>query len=283
MITADEASEILSRAYVPEHAVGLMTAVSGGEPFLVEDYFCCRKDDVLIVVGYPLGRSFDASSFDASLKRMIKMFGPTRVSLIAPELPPAVGRSCRETEQDYYFTLDLPPLNIAGSALRAAGKAAASITVEQDVQLTAAHRELAEEFVERVNPPPRVKHLMFGMWNYVGRSAAAVVLSAWKADRSLAAFHVVDFSPADCTVYVIGCHSKRIYVLGASDLLFREMIRLSEERGKKYIHLGLGVNDGIRRFKQKWGGLPGLKYCMCELVLRKPSFLDAIVRHATKK
>ena len=35
------------------------------------------------------------------------------------------------------------------------------------------------------------------------------------------------------------------------------MLRSAREADKEYVHLGLGVNDGIRRFKTKWGGLPG--------------------------
>jgi hypothetical protein len=40
---------------------------------------------------------------------------------------------------------------------------------------------------------------------------------------------------------------------------------LAGEKHKEYIHLGLGVNEGIRRFKKKWGGIPFLKYEFCEL------------------
>jgi hypothetical protein len=43
------------------------------------------------------------------------------------------------------------------------------------------------------------------------------------------------------------------------------------------------VNEGIRRFKEKWGGVPSLKYEMCELKIRKPSFLDAIISYTTKR
>jgi hypothetical protein len=65
--------------------------------------------------------------------------------------------------------------------------------------------------------------------------------------------------------YVVGCFSKNHYVPHASDLLFFEMIKLAGEKHKEYIHLGLGVNEGIRRFKKKWGGIPFLKYEFCEL------------------
>jgi hypothetical protein len=64
--------------------------------------------------------------------------------------------------------------------------------------------------------------------------------------------------------YVLGCHSKRHYVPGASDLLFAKMVALAVEHGKSYIHLGLGGHEGVRRFKEKWGGLPRLRYEFCE-------------------
>ena len=54
--------------------------------------------------------------------------------------------------------------------------------------------------------------------------------------------------------------SIKINVPGASDLLFEEMVKLSQSQGKKAINLGLGVHAGIRRFKEKWGGVPFLPY-----------------------
>jgi hypothetical protein len=44
MLTAQEEAYILDQAYVPEHCIRLMTHVSGGEPFLMDDFFICRKD-----------------------------------------------------------------------------------------------------------------------------------------------------------------------------------------------------------------------------------------------
>jgi hypothetical protein len=38
------------------------------------------------------------------------------------------------------------------------------------------------------------------------------------------------------------------------------MVNLAQAEGKKAINLGLGVNAGIRRFKEKWGGVPFLPY-----------------------
>jgi hypothetical protein len=38
------------------------------------------------------------------------------------------------------------------------------------------------------------------------------------------------------------------------------MVNLAQTEGKKAVNLGLGVNSGIRRFKEKWGGVPFLNY-----------------------
>ncbi|MCJ7774258.1 MAG: hypothetical protein MUP22_14140, partial [Desulfobacterales bacterium] len=70
----------------------------------------------------------------------------------------------------------------------------------------------------------------------------------------------VDLGSTDFAYYLFNFRSKHIHIPGASDLLFWEMILLAQSNGKKAINLGLGINDGIRRFKQKWGGKPFLPY-----------------------
>ena len=81
---------------------------------------------------------------------------------------------------------------------------------------------------------------------------------------ALIAFYVLDVGAEKFATYVVGCRSREHYVSHASDLLFLEMVRLAKGEGKAYIHLGLGVNAGIRRFKEKWGGVPSLPYEYCK-------------------
>ncbi len=69
-------------------------------------------------------------------------------------------------------------------------------------------------------------------------------------------------APRHFVSYLIGAHSRTHYTAHASDLLFREMIQLAQREHKDFVHLGLGVNDGIRRFKTKWGGTPSVRYEM---------------------
>ena len=282
MITAEEEKYVLTSAYVPEHIVGLMTRVSGGEPFLVEDYFCCRKDDWIIVVGYPLQRDFSINEFETVIDKIIKRFHPVYASLIAPELPLSVVASCRERESDDYYTLDIHNTIIKSRLKRAVDKALENLTVERSTDLREAHKELGQGFIERAKPPSRIRELLFKMPQYVGHSRDSVVLNVWDKKDHLSAFYIVDLAAKNFSTYVIGCHSKKNYVPGASDLLLFEMINLSKEYGNDYIHLGLGVNKGIRQFKKKWGGIPTRRYEMCELVVRRPSILDAFMAMGQK-
>jgi hypothetical protein len=274
MITTEEEKYILERAYIPEHIVGLMTSVSGGEPYLFQNYFCCRKEDWVILVGYPLEKDFTIKDLEAVIDETKRRFRPKYLSLIAPELPPSLSASCEEKETDNYYTLGVPMGPIKSGIRRLIRKAQENATVERSREMGEAHKALTEEFIKRANPPLRVRNLFLKMPHYVGHSEGSIVLNAWDKNENLAAFYVVDLAAKDFSAYIIGCHSKIYYVQGASDFLCHEMVEMSVEYGKKHVHLGLGVNEGIRRFKKKWGGMPTRRYEMCELVLKKPSILD---------
>jgi hypothetical protein len=151
------------------------------------------------------------------------------------------------------------------------------LIVECADRMLAAHGQLMAEFIERIDPPLPVRRLMAKIPDYVAQAGDARVLNAWNRDNQLAAFYVVDLAAVRFANYIFGCYSKRNYVRGASDLLTWETVRLGRDTNKEFVHLGLGVNSGIRRFKEKWGGIPSLSYEMCELELRKPTLLDTLL------
>ena len=276
MLSAEQENYIIDHAYVPEHSVGLMTSLSGGEPFLIDDCFCCCRADWMIFIGYPLQRDFTIDEFETNLAKIKEKFKPRHLSLIAPELPKPLAERCREKESDDYYTLNTRNPVIRSKVKRNLRKAGRRLRVERSTHMTDAHHDLMREFTKLANPPVRIKNLFFKMPQYVGMNKLSFVLNAWDSKEKLAAFYVVDFEAREFANYIIGCYSKRNYVLGASDLLLAELIKMSTEYCKNYIHLGLGVNDGIRRFKEKWGGKPTRRYEMCELVLRKPSIFETI-------
>jgi len=277
MLTASEENYILTYANIPEHLVGLMTSLSSGEPFLIEDCLCLHREDWLILVGYPIRNEFLIDAFENLVAEIQKRFQPRRLSLVAPSLPRSMHHTCRERESDYYYTLDIPVLVLKNSVKRNIKKAQQLLRVERSPRMEAAHQSLMQEFVHRIDPPARVRELLSKMLDYVGQSTQAMALNTWDKNNNLVAFYIIDLAARNFTNYIIGGYSKKYYVRGASDLLLFELIKISEEHDKSYIHLGLGINDGIRKFKEKWGGRPTRSYEMCEIILSKPSVLETIL------
>ena len=276
MLSAQEEAYILDRAYVPEHCIRLMTHVSGGEPFLIDDFFICRKENWIILIGYPLEDNFSADKLENVLSRIKKKFRPEFVSLIAPEMPSSLAAACQESQSDAYFTLQTQKPIIRSPVKRNLRKARQKLRVESCSSMQGHHQDLMQEFIARARLSERVQRLLFKLPKFVARSEKAFVLNAWDKADKLAAFYVIDLEARQFSNYIMGCHSRKNYVLGASDLLLFELINLSLEYDKPLIHLGLGVNAGVRRFKAKWGGVPLRRYEMCELVLRRPSLFETI-------
>jgi len=264
MITAQEEAYILEKAYVPEHIVSLMALISKGDSFLLEDHLSFAKDNWLILVGYPLDGTFSRERCDRILKQNLETFRPEYLWFIGPEIPDSLLESSRERETDQYYRLDLEKTRVKPSLQRMADKASKGLVLERDHSISKEHEALIAELLKREKLPPRLRELYCAMPYYVARSPSACVLNARGQNGKLAAFFVVELGAKNFSTYVLGSHSKKHYVSHASDLLFLEMIRLTKEQGKNAINLGLGVNEGIRRFKQKWGGVPFLNYEFCE-------------------
>ncbi|MBS3917912.1 MAG: hypothetical protein KG012_03385 [Deltaproteobacteria bacterium] len=264
MITAEDEEYILAGAYVPEHIVSLMVLISKGEPYLIKGYLSFVKDNWLILLGYPLEESFSLTHCENIIKQVLKTFRPEYLWFIGPEIPPSLLHSCTEREVDQYYKLDIEQTKIKPSLQRMIEKASKELIVERSHSFSKEHDDLIEELLKREKLRPRVRELYRAMPEYVPHSQSSCVLNAWDKKGRLCAFYVVELAAKEFATYVLGCYSKRNYVPHASDLLFLEMIKLTREHGKSLINLGLGVNEGIRRFKEKWGGIPFLNYEFCE-------------------
>jgi len=264
VITPAEEAYVLNRAYVPEHIVSLMTLISKGEPFLIEDYLGLVKDYWLMFVGYPLEGNFSREQCGRLVQQAVETHQPEYLWFIGPELPASLLDTCSEREQDQYYRLDIGKTEPKPSLKRIAAKASQELIVQRSRGLLKEHEALIKELLERQKLPDRVRELYGAMPDYVDRSSSAWVLDARDKKGNLCAFSIVELGAKNFSAYILGGHSKRHYVPHASDLLFLEMIKLTGEQGKGGINLGLGVNEGIRRFKRKWGGVPMIAYEFCE-------------------
>lgn len=266
MITSDQGNWILSKAYVPEHIVSLMTIISKGEAFLLSGYLFYVGETGGILVGYPLGSEFSPETFSMIFKDVTSRCPKHSWSVIAPHLPTKILSSCVEKQSDFYYTLSFEDSDSKQTLRRTAEKAASRLMIEVAMVMTPQHETIIKEFIERENPGSLIREFYNAMPDYVLHSETSLVLNARYFNGLLAAFYVVDMAAHDFATYVVGCHSKEHYVPHASDLLFYEMVNMARESGKRYVNLGLGVNSGIKRFKEKWGGKPTIPYefCRCQ-------------------
>ena len=121
------------------------------------------------------------------------------------------------------------------------------------------HKKIIKAFMAGHRFDRRQKYIFNHISQYLKASKSAVLFEARKK-KELVAFTIVDLGAADYAFYLFSFRSRKLNIPGASDLLFHEMVNLAHTEGKKAVNLGLGINAGIRRFKEKWGGRPFLDY-----------------------
>ena len=273
---ASDEKDSLERAYVPEHIPALMSLISKGKPFRLGEYLGYTHDNWLILVGYPLDGQFTLSRCEQAIARALDAYRPEYLWFIGPELPASLQHQCQDQSLDVYYRLDLEHYQLKSSLRRQVNKAAELLTVEREVRFRKEHRTLVTEFLHRRQLSPTVAELYRLIPAYLDQSSSACLLSARDRRGRLSAFFVIEQAAQKFDAYVLGCYSLKFYVPHASDLLFKTMIDLAIEHHKPTINLGLGVNEGISRFKQKWGGAPYLKYATCECYYGPPKVVSIL-------
>ena len=257
-------TEFLARinalARVPEHSLPLMRAMSRGAPFRVGPYLFWAAEDWLMAVAYPLRGKYSHTAFEAALDEALEKSGAVSCWAVGPDLPPRLHAHI--VDRDRYYLLSAraePPARLRGVLRRAA----AALRVEEGREFTPAHRRLWAEFMGRADRKearplaPHVRELYARTPEALAEADGALcLLNAWDQEGRLAACLLLDDAPEKFCSYVLGAHSRAQYTPHAADLLFAAMLEKTRRAGKRYVHLGLGVNEGILRFKRKWGGRP---------------------------
>lgn len=260
MLSTDQEKFICQHAYVPEHVINLMVGISQAEPFYENGYLFFIKKGILIFIGYRLPEISSGEDFVPFLQRSVKKWRPEVTWLIAPEIPPSLMNEIQERERDIYYILRTASANFSSRLLRSTQKAAQRLTVTKSREFSPQHILLTKKYLAQEHVPPRIKELFSRLPDYIKFSPTCLILSAWDVRGKLSAYYILELGAEKFIIYVWGGYSRENYIPHASDLLFYEMYKLAQEMRKEYIHLGLGVNEGIRRFKIKWGGLPYLPY-----------------------
>ena len=259
MLNQEERRLIHHYAYLPEHLPDYVQSISGDEPFLHENHLCFFRKGHLTFIGYPLADAGPATPevYASACER----FKPRTSAIIAPR----ITRSDYDHEaepEDHYYRLDLPVRNVKPDVAYMVRRAARDLRVRLG-EFAAEHRALVDAFLTRDGISREHKKVFKDIPTYLKRSVTARLLEARRGDE-LVAFNVLDLGSRNYGFYLFNFRSPETNVPGASDLLFHAMALLVYAEGKPRLNLGLGIHSGVRRFKEKWGGVPFLPYATSE-------------------
>lgn len=265
MLSPEQLSWIYQHAYLPEHLPDYVEAISGAKPYLYGNFLCFSRKRHLIFIGYPLGnRSGDLmEAYDFACKH----FRPTTVAIISPKiwLPPKIFE---KQPGDSYYRLSLPMERVNPAVAYMVRRAKREVYIIHG-EFGKEHQKLVNDFLFGRNLTPEQKYIFKHINRYLKNSKTARLIEARKENR-LVAFSIFDMGSLNYAFYLFNFRSQKVNVPGASDLLFKEMVNLAQSDDKKAINLGLGIHSGIRRFKEKWGGVPFLPYSSA--IVRKEAF-----------
>jgi len=205
------------------------------------------------------------SSLEQAYESACKRFRPATVAVIARNIPFRQGL-VEEQPPDRYYKVDLPVAALASGVAYMVRRGARELRVSEGV-FGKEHEQLVSDFLVARQLGDAHGQIFGQIPKYLEASPTALLLEARSGDR-LTAFIVVDFGSADFGFYMFNFRSLTESIPGASDLLFHQMTQLAQERGKKAINLGLGINLGVVRFKEKWGATPFLP-CESGLIRRR--------------
>jgi hypothetical protein len=274
MITDSERATILEHACVPEHLPHYVTAISGTEPFLIDDFVAHLTGTQLIFVGYPLRGDFDETKMLETLDEAKARFEPNTTSIIAPTLPSAL-EGCSPSPTDAYYRLDLSQLRIPKKTRNMLTRARRDVSVSIG-EFGREHKKLVKEFI-RSRRLDDASRLIFQRLPKYTKYETALVFEARNACGNLVAFDIAEFGAKNYAFYMFNFRSHKHIIPGASDLLLSHVIEHAQVGGKRYLNLGLGINEGITFFKKKWGGVPFLEYTACKQELKKGESLSEML------
>jgi len=269
MLTREERVFVHKRAYLPEHLPDYVSGISGEEPFIHRNCLCFLGKGHLTFVGFPLKEEGGpvSSLYESACER----FSPETVSVIAPEIW-LDSSSIERQPPDSYYRLDLPLGALEPDLAYMVRRAGRELQVIQGT-FGRDHRRLIREFLKDRALSAAQHNLFKRIPNYLKKSSTSHLLEA-RRGKDLVAFTILDTGSADFGFYLFNLRSGRDPVPGASDLLFYEMAGIAQSLGKKALNLGLGINEGIRRFKEKWGGHAFLPYASAILTRKPPELAD---------
>ena len=245
--------------YIPEQIIDYFEPISGLTAQIIGNYLLYVNGETLVMIGYPINGEYDEKEVAQILQRHLEEKRKRRIVVIAPKLPSSLA--FEEVRTDKYYRLTLPIKHLGKKIRYMVSRASRELNIEVGRSLTKSHRELMRDFLKRPDVEEFMEHVCSRLEYYLSKSKTVEIINAFAKNGRLVGFDVVDLPRGKYSFYMFNFIDRREgYVPGVSDLMLYHFLKISEEEGKLYVNMGLGINEGVKRFKIKWGAEAFLPY-----------------------
>lgn len=275
MRSRDIYSEVTEAAIVPEQIISYVCAVSSAEPRMVGRCIGFKSGDDFVLVGYPLENPMDTQAMGEAVDESLKIPGLFRITVIGPAKPPQAPPQASSVEDSYYF-LTFPPPPPSQKLRNMVRRANRDLVIETASRLSDDHLALIRHYMETRPLADGTKQILRELPRYLESSKGALLISARLKNGRVAAFAIGEFSAPETAFFMFCFRHPEIAPPGSTDFLLSCLLNRGQEQGHIRMNLGLGINDGVRFFKLKWGATPFLPYVETSWNVRPERLLDRL-------
>jgi hypothetical protein len=275
MIGPDRLDRVSADAVVPEQVIPYVRSVAESQPLMFGTCVGYESGGHLVLIGYPLHDPRDGEAMFQAVELALNIPGLLKITVIGPSRPSQAPERIRSS-QDGYFVLPVPippPKAKLKNLLRRADR---ELTIEQGRAFDKDHRKLVDLYLSERALTSGTRRIFQQISGYLQASPGSLMVSARTAGGQLAAFAVGEYASLHTAFFMFCFRDPSLAPPGSADLVFSVLLEEAARRGQTRINLGLGVNEGIRFFKGKWGAQFFLPCIETGWEVRKPGLMSRV-------
>ncbi len=258
------------RALVPEQLPHYVQSVSALRPLQIGPCLGWRLADRLVLAAFPDTEPPYAPDALAAAEQAAaeaeKLPGLSSIVVLAP-FRPAVAPDDAHVVSDACWAVPLPAPEPSAKLRNMLRRARRDVTVAAGREWTPEHARLRDEAVRRFCDAPGERALSLEaasifarIEDYIAAGPEVLLYSARRLDDGRLCACAVGDHTAYATAFYMFAFRDPSAPPGAADALVAALLEEAARRGQRRCNLGLGVHDGIRFFKKKWGARPWLPF-----------------------
>ncbi len=251
-----------AQAITPDQLLYYVSSVSNMQSELVGDYIVHKQGTKTILIGYNLQDPHNTEQLDDVIQQLISSKEGESITVLAPLRPNIAPDEAISSKQDAYWFLPLPiaPSSKVRNMLNNAQNHVYITKKSEKNAWSGEHQELMLEHIRQKSLDSAQCTLLHGLEKYILSSSDVLLFSAYSNEsKKLLACAIADFSSFTTAFYMFAFRHESAHQ-GTSDALLFALLEEAATRGYTHCNLGLGINEGIRFFKNKWGAKPSLPF-----------------------